>query len=300
MQWPRLITAMVTPFTENGELDEERAESLAHWLIEQGSEGLVVAGTTGESPTLTPDERERLFRAVRRGAPTATVLMGTGTNNTEHAREMSHQAAEWGADGVLLVTPYYNKPPQDGLFHHFVRITRDLPIPAMLYNVPGRTGVNLEARTVRRIIDASPNVIAIKEAGGTIQGFEQLREHCPDLTIYSGDDALFYPSLGLGTYGVVSVAAHVVGPEMARMIGAFVGGQGAEAQRLHLMLAPLFRDLFSWPNPIPVKWLLNHIGVPVGPVRLPLVFPEDQTALNRLADEFESIRASRSSAAFLS
>jgi 4-hydroxy-tetrahydrodipicolinate synthase len=226
--------------------------------------------------------------------------MGTGTNNTEQARTMSHEAARWGADGVLLVTPYYNKPPQEGLFRHFVHITHDLPIPAMLYNVPSRTGVNLEARTVRRIVDASPNVIAVKESGGSLSGFEELLRLCPDISIYSGDDALFYPALTLGAYGVVSVAAHVVGPELQDMIRAYLSGNIAHAQKLHLTLLPLMHDLFAWPNPIPVKWLLHAIGESAGPVRLPLVFPEETAALERLHRTFLSIRHHRSAQAYAS
>lgn len=282
MQWPSIMTAMVTPFTEHHALNEERAEELARWLIAHGTEGIVVAGTTGESPTLSDEERERLYHAVRRGAGSVPIFVGTGSNDTEHARKMSHQAARWGADGVLLVTPYYNKPPQEGLFRHFVRITEDLPIPAMLYNVPSRTGVHLEARTVRRIMQASPNVVAVKEAAGRIEGFEELAQECPDVIIYSGDDALFYPALALGATGVVSVAAHVAGPAMAEMARAFRQGDGERARRLHYMLLPIFRDLFVWPNPIPLKWVMNRLGMAVGPVRLPLAYPEDTTALERL------------------
>ncbi len=288
MQWPCIITAMVTPFTETGTLDETRAEELARWLILNGSEGLVVAGTTGESPTLSLEERERLFYAVKRGAGNAPVLMGAGSNDTYHAKMLSQQAASWGADGVLLVAPYYNKPPQEGLFRHFVHIAQNLPIPVMLYNVPGRTGVNLAASTVAKIVAACPNVFAVKEASGQIGAMEQLLEECPDTLLYSGDDALFFPAMALGARGVVSVASHVVGPEMASMATALRNQDLPYARALHFRLLPIFRDLFSWPNPIPLKWLMNRLGLPAGPLRLPLVYPEDTGSLVRLE---QSIRA---------
>ncbi len=290
MQWPCIITAMVTPFTEDGVLDEARAESLAGWLVANGSEGLVVAGTTGESPTLSRSERERLYYAVRRGAGNAMVLMGTGSNDTHHAVEMSQEAARWGADGVLVVTPYYNKPPQEGLFQHFVKIAENLSAPVMLYNVPGRTGVTLAADTVARIAKACPNVVAVKEATGQIESIERLLEICPGMMVYSGDDALFYPALTLGAHGVVSVAAHVVGPEMAALVQAFRSGDITAARGLHGRLLPIFRDLFSWPNPIPLKWLMNQLNMNVGPVRLPLVYPQDTSTLERLKVNVEDLR----------
>ncbi len=293
MHWPCIITAMVTPFTEQGDLDEQRAEELARWLVHHGSEGLVVAGTTGESPTLSDSERERLYHAVRRGSGSASIFMGTGSNDTRHSALMSRRAEEWGADGVIVVTPYYNKPPQEGLYRHFVHVAESVTIPVMLYNVPGRTGVNLDAETVARIAQSCPNVAAIKEASGHLTTLDTLHQTCPNLYIYAGDDALFYPGLTVGAHGVVSVAAHVVGEEMASLAEGFRNGNLAEALRLHHRLLPIFRDLFTWPNPIPVKWLMNQLGQTVGPVRPPLVYPQDVTRLESLRDRLATIQQLR-------
>lgn len=290
MRFPCIITAMVTPFTEQGLLDEGRAESLARWLIAHGSEGLVVAGTTGESPTLSESEREQLFYAVHRGAGSAPVFVGTGSNDTRHAKLLARQAEDWGADGVLVVTPYYNKPPQEGLFQHFVQIAESISVPIMLYNVPGRTGVNLDPGTVAQIVKACPHVVAVKEASGGVESMEALLEECPDILVYSGDDTLFYPGLTLGAQGVVSVAAHIVGPEMAALAKAFQNGDMAQARSLHFLLRPIFRDLFCWPNPIPVKWLMNQMGMSVGPVRAPLALPKDTTNLERLRRNAQALR----------
>lgn len=290
VQWPHIFTAMATPFDRDGNLDAERAQILARWLVNHGSQGLVLAGTTGESPTLANRERARLWEAVRTAVGAdVPVLMGTGSNDTEHARELSREAAQWGVDGVLLVTPYYNKPPQEGLYRHFLRIADDLPVPVMLYNVPGRTGVHLEADTIRRIVADAPNVAAVKEASGVLGNIERLLECCPETTIYSGDDALFYPGLTMGAHGVVSVAAHVVGTEMLRLWEAFAQGDIETARTWHLRLLPVFRGLFRLPNPIPVKWVLNRMGLEVGPVRLPLVYPDDETELEELYTRVRAI-----------
>ncbi|MCY0898153.1 MAG: 4-hydroxy-tetrahydrodipicolinate synthase [Firmicutes bacterium] len=282
MLWPRIMTAMVTPFTDNQELDERRAENLAAWLVRHGSGGLVIAGTTGESPTLTEYEREILYHAARRGAGDVPIFVGTGSNDTRHAVAMAKAAERWGADGLLVVTPYYNKPSADGLLAHYRAIADSVQLPIMVYNVPGRTGVNMDPRTVQRLNQACPNVQAIKEAGGQLETIERLLEDCPSMFIYSGDDLLFYPSLAVGAYGVVSVASHIVGEEMATMCQAFLEGHIDRARELHRLLRPVFRDLFAWPNPIPLKWIMNALGISVGPLRLPLVFPENTEALDRL------------------
>lgn len=294
MEWPSIMTAMVTPFAEDGSLSETAAAVLAEWLVTQGSEGLVVAGTTGESPTLSDSEREQLFAAVRHGAGSAAVWMGTGSNDTREAVRRARQAETWGADGLLVVTPYYNKPPQEGLFRHFAAIAEAVSVPIMIYNVPQRTGVSIEANTIARLARSFSNIRAVKEASGTIDGIQHVLTACPDLYVYSGDDALFYPALTVGAHGVVSVASHVVGPEMARMLAAYKGGRVAEARAEHFRLLPVMRDLFSWPNPIPVKWALNHLGLPAGPVRLPLVYPEDTVSLGRLMANIQAIRLSAS------
>ena len=286
---PGIITAMVTPFTDRGELDPTGAESLARWLVKHGSDALLVAGTTGEAPTLSNEERERLFYAVRRGAGTAPIYMGTGSNDTRHAVQLSLQAEAWGADGLLVVTPYYNRPTQEGLFRHFTEIAGRLSIPVMLYNVPGRTGCNLEAHTVARIAKECRNVIAVKEAAGRLDSVEALCQECPELRIYTGDDALYYPALTVGACGVVSVASHVVGLEMAALASALARGDVIEARALHFLLEPIFRGLFIWPNPTAIKWLLNHLGIPVGPLRLPLLYPEDTHAMELIRMRVEEI-----------
>lgn len=285
MQWPTIFTAMITPFDEHGEVDEERAGFLSHWLVEHGTGGIILAGTTGESPSLSIGERHRLFRAVRAAVGDAVpVWMGTGSNDTRHSMEMSRQAEKWGVDGILLVCPYYNKPPQEGLFRHFEAIAASVSVPVMLYNVPSRTGVNLEPETAVRVMAACPNVLAVKEAGGSLEQLETLVRLCPpDVRVYAGDDAYFYAALARGGQGVVSVAAHLAGPQMAAMEGAFRNGDIEQAEAIHHRLTPLFRELFRLSNPIPLKWALNHLGFRVGPVRLPLVIPEDTTVFAELA-----------------
>lgn len=299
MSWPGIITAMVSPFTDQGELDDAAAERLAHWLVEHGSQGLVVAGTTGESPTLSEEERERLFYAVRRGAGRVPVYMGTGSNDTRHAVQLSQQAEAWGAQGLLVVTPYYNRPSQEGLFRHFAKVAENVSIPVIMYNVPSRTGCTLEATTVARIAKECSNVVAVKEATGRLESIEALRQECPDIFLYTGDDALFYPALTLGAHGVISVASHVVGVEMAALAAAMARGDVLEARALHFLLEPIFRGLFMWPNPTALKWLLNRLGISVGPLRLPLIYPEDTQAMEPIRRRVEEIwqRRATSSAA---
>ncbi|MCL4494689.1 MAG: 4-hydroxy-tetrahydrodipicolinate synthase [Firmicutes bacterium] len=285
MQLPRIFTAMVTPFNESGEMDYDQAGRLAEWLMAHGSEGLILSGTTGESPALTDSERMRLLRAVReRLGPDVPLWMGTGTNNTVHSRELSWEAADNGADGVLLVCPYYNKPPQEGLIRHFTQIATGLPIPVMLYNIPSRTGVNLLPASVRTITQECDNVVAIKEAGGSLPQLQELIGVLPPrVRVYSGDDAMYFTALTLGAYGVVSVAAHLVGNELGTMTQSVLEGNLERARRIHATLTPLFQELFRYTNPISVKWALNYLGIPVGDVRLPLVTPHHEQA-------FESLR----------
>ncbi|PSR21740.1 MAG: 4-hydroxy-tetrahydrodipicolinate synthase [Sulfobacillus acidophilus] len=282
MHWPVILTAMITPFASDGSLSEERAQELAGWLVANGSDGLVVAGTTGESPTLSQEERMRLLKAARAGAGSAPVWMGCGTNSTTDTIANARDAEKWGADGILLVTPYYNRPPQEGLYQHFVQVANAVSCPVMIYNVPGRTGVSLAPETMARIIAECRNVQAVKESSGTLEAIWAMRENCPGLKVYAGDDALFYPSLAIGAQGIVSVAAHLVGPLMVRLAEAYQRGRVDEARALHQSLLPLVRELFSWPNPIPVKWAVNRLGFAAGPLRLPLVYPTDPNAFDRL------------------
>jgi 4-hydroxy-tetrahydrodipicolinate synthase len=264
---------MVTPFSADGSVDLELTARLADHLVSQGSDGLVVCGTTGESPTLSWDEQHDLFAAVKGAVgDRAKVLAGSGSNCTAEAVEATRQAAALGADGALVVVPYYNKPPQDGLEAHFRAVAAAAPLlPLMLYNIPGRTGTSLEPATVARLLDC-PNVVSFKAASGTTEEVSALRVLCGDrLAIYSGDDALTLPMLAVGAVGVVSVASHLAGPEIRAMIRAFLAGDLAEALALHEQLLPLCKALFCTTNPIPVKAALELCGWPVGAPRLPLL-----------------------------
>ncbi len=269
----RLLTAMVTPFDESGYVDLALAGRLARHLVDQGSDGIVVCGTTGESPTLTWDEQHQLLEAVRKAVGSGVkVLAGTGSNSTAEAVEATVAAEAAGADGALVVVPYYNKPPQDGLECHFRSIAAATPnLPLMLYNIPGRTGCSLAPSTVANLMECS-NVVSFKAASGSTDEVSQLRLQCgPKLAVYSGDDALLLPMLSVGAVGVVSVASHIVGTRLKAMIEAYLSGQGALALAYHEQLQPLFKALFATTNPIPVKAALELTGWPVGPPRSPLI-----------------------------
>ncbi len=281
----RLLTAMVTPFDCDGQLDLALAGRLARYLIDEESDGLVVCGTTGESPTLSWAEQHQLINAVRQAVgPGVNVLAGTGSNSTEEAVEATIKAEEAGADGALVVVPYYNKPPQEGLEAHFRAIATATPeLPLMLYNIPGRTGCSLSPITVARLMDCK-NVLSFKAASGTTQEVTQLRLQCgPRLAVYSGDDALLLPMLSVGAVGVVSVASHVVGRRLNAMIKAYLSGQSALALGYHEQLQPLFKALFSTTNPIPIKAALELSGWPVGPPRSPLL-PLNADMKEKLSD----------------
>ncbi len=263
---------MVTPFAADGSVSYATAEALAAHLADHGSDSIVVCGTTGESPTLTWDEEFQLFQAVQRAvAGRAKVIAGTGSNSTREAISATQKAAKLGLDGTLQVVPYYNKPPQEGLYQHFAAIAQASPdLPVMLYNVPGRTGCNLLAETVARLAEI-PNIVAIKEASGSLDHVSQIRAATPPtFDIYSGDDSLTLPTLAVGGCGVVSVASHLVGDRLQAMIQGFEAGRVAEATQVHIELFPLFKALFLMANPIPVKSALALQGWDVGTVRLPL------------------------------
>lgn len=268
----RVVTAMVTPFTAEGQVDYAVAEQLVNYLVTHGSDGLVVCGTTGESPVLTWREEYQLFQVVRNAAAgRAKVLAGTGSNSTQEAIEATCKAAELGLDGALLVVPYYNKPPQEGLYEHFKAIATAAPhFPLMLYNIPGRTGQNLLPTTVARLAQLA-NVVAIKEASGSLDQVSQVRLLTPpEFQIYSGDDSLTLPMLAVGSTGVVSVASHLVGDLLQQMIQAFFAGKPQAATEIHLKLLPLFKNLFATTNPIPIKAALRLQGWAVGHTKLPL------------------------------
>jgi 4-hydroxy-tetrahydrodipicolinate synthase len=273
----KVLTAMVTPFSQDGEVDYGVAEALANHLVSHGSDGLVICGTTGESPTLTWEEEYQLFKCVQQAvAGRAQVLAGTGSNSTEEAISATRKAYQLRLDGTLQVVPYYNRPPQEGLFQHFKQIAQAVPdLPLMLYNIPGRTGCNLEVETIVRLADIS-NIVAIKEASGSLDQASQIRSQtAPEFGIYSGDDSLTLPMLSIGGSGVVSVASHLVGDQIQAMVKAYETGQPHLATEIHLKLLPLFKALFLTTNPIPVKLALALQGWAVGTVRLPLCYPDD-------------------------
>ncbi|HEY9814286.1 MAG TPA: 4-hydroxy-tetrahydrodipicolinate synthase [Candidatus Obscuribacterales bacterium] len=277
IEFGRVLTAMVTPFQSDGSVDYAVAEALAVHLADHGSDTLVVCGTTGESPTLTWDEEFQLFQVIQRAvAGKAKVIAGTGSNSTKEAISATCQAAKLGLDGSLQVVPYYNKPPQEGLYQHFQAIAQAAPeMSMMLYNIPGRTGQNLLPETVARLAEI-PNIVAIKEASGSLDQVSQVRRLTPpEFKIYSGDDSLTLPLLSVGGAGVVSVASHLVGDRLQAMIQHFEQGQIQSAIQLHLDLFPLFKALFLATNPIPVKAALTLQGWQVGTSRLPLIEPSE-------------------------
>ena len=268
----RVVTAMVTPFDETGKVNYAIAEKLADYLVENGSDALVVCGTTGESPTLSWDEEYQLFQVVKNAVGNrAKILAGTGSNSTTEAIAATTEAAKLGLDGSLQVVPYYNKPPQEGLYAHFQAIAQACPdLPVMLYSIPGRTGQNLLPETVAKLAKID-NIVAIKEASGSIDQSCQIR--CltdSNFAIYAGDDLLTLPMLTIGGAGIVSVASHLVGEQIQQIVQSFLSGEVATAIDIHLKLFPLFKVLFCTTNPIPIKAALKLQGWEVGGLRLPL------------------------------
>ena len=288
----RLITAVITPFHADGSINFDAFGRLVDGLVAAGNDAFVVTGTTGESPVLTDEERTGLYREALRAADgRARILAGTGGYNTAESVERSRAAAELGVDGLLQVSPYYNKPPQDGLYEHFKTIAAATPLPNILYNVPSRTSCNIAPGTVARLSEIE-NIIGIKEASGDFdQIAEIVRTTADDFEVYSGNDSDTYLLMALGGVGVVSVASHVVSGEIGQMIDAFVEGDLESARRLHLRLLPISRALFpaGWPNPVAVKAALNHAGFDAGEPRLPLVKlpPDMQTDLAAVLELYE-------------
>lgn len=288
----RLLTAMVTPFNEKGEVCLKRTETLVNHLIDNGTEGLVVGGTTGESPTVTNKEKLTLFKQVKKIAGNrATVIAGTGSNGTRATVEFSKEAEAAGVDGLMLVVPYYNKPNQAGLYQHFEQVANSVKLPIMLYNVPGRSVANIAPETVYRLSEID-NIIAIKEASGNLDQMAEIIASTPnDFQLYSGDDGLTLPILSIGGYGIVSVASHIIGKPMAKMISEFLDGHNKEAAERHLTMLPLMRGMFAAPSPAPVKTLLNQLGIDVGGLRLPMVplSENELVALNQLYEGYLNV-----------
>ncbi|MGM9928806.1 MAG: 4-hydroxy-tetrahydrodipicolinate synthase [Bacillus sp. (in: firmicutes)] len=267
-----IVTAMVTPFDHKGNIDFSKTTQLVNYLIENGSDALVVAGTTGESPTLTTEEKLALFQHVVKVVDgRAKIIAGTGSNNTHASIELTKKAEQVGVDGVLLVSPYYNKPSQQGLYEHFKAIAECTSLPVMLYNIPGRTAVTIEIDTIVRL-SKIPNIVAVKESTGNIVSATEIISQTDDsFMLYSGDDYMTLPFLSVGAKGVVSVASHIIGNEMQEMIAAFRAGESEKAAQMHQRLMPIMNGMFIAPNPTPVKTALQMRGIDVGSVRLPLV-----------------------------
>lgn len=274
----RLLTAIVTPFDARGEVDYKQAKKLALSLLDSGSEGVVVSGTTGESPTLSQEEKLRLFAEVKSAiADRGAVVAGTGNNDTRESQELTKEAEKIGVDACLLVVPYYNRPTQQGLWEHFKAIAQSTTLPCIIYNVPSRTVTNLAADTIIKLSQID-NIVGVKEASSNFgQIAEILQGTREDFLVYSGNDSDTFPILALGGYGVISVASHLVGIQIKDMMEKFLNGKPQEAARIHRYLLPLVNALFIVSNPVPVKWALNYVGFPVGKPRLPLVEPDEKS-----------------------
>jgi 4-hydroxy-tetrahydrodipicolinate synthase len=263
---------MVTPFNNDFTINYSEAQRLAQYLLENGSDGIVISGTTGESPTLSKEEKVSLFKAVKEAVgKDGKVIAGTGSYSTEDTLKLTREAEKIGVDAVLVVVPYYNKPPQRGLFDHFKKVADNTSLPIILYNVPSRTAVNLDAETTVSLSQID-NIVGIKEASGNLAQAAHIISHAKKgFSVYSGDDSFTFPLLSLGGQGVISVASHLVGKEMKKMIEKVKNGELEEGRKIHLRLLPLFKKLFLTTNPIMVKKAMQLIGFNVGAPRLPLV-----------------------------
>lgn len=272
MHFGNISTAMVTPFDSKGNVDFNKTTKLINYLIENGSDSLVVAGTTGESPTLSTEEKVALFRHVVKVVDKRVpVIAGTGSNNTKQSIDLTKKAEQAGVDAIMIVAPYYNKPSQEGIIAHYKAIAEATSLPILAYNVPGRTVVSIAAETVVEL-SKIPNVVAIKDAGGNIGDMSRIIEETPeDFLLYSGDDGIALPVLAIGGAGVISVASHVIGNEMQQMVTFYKEGRVQEAASLHRRLLPVMDELFAAPSPAPVKTALQLNGLDVGGVRLPLL-----------------------------
>lgn len=292
----RVLTAMVTPFDNNLQVDYPAAAVLTRYLAANGTESIVVAGTTGETPNLTKEEKYNLFQTVKEAAGVSCkVIAGVGTNSTKDSVELTKKISELNLDGIMAVVPYYNKPSQAGLVEHFKEIARNTELPVMLYNIPGRTGINMLPQTVEQLARIS-NIVCIKEAAGSMDQVSELRSILPSsFAIYAGDDSLTLPMLSLGSAGIVSVASHLIGNHIKKMVTAFKQGDTSTALKWHSLLFPIFKGMFITTNPVPVKYLLNQVGINVGGYRLPLTDPSSserqvlQELLKKIKDLPEDI-----------
>jgi 4-hydroxy-tetrahydrodipicolinate synthase len=266
----RLLTAMLTPFSADGSVDYETAEKLAVLLTTDGSDGVVVSGTTGEAPTLSDDEKIELVKAIKKAIPGKTVVAGTGTNDTHHSVKLSERAMKAGADALLAVVPYYNKPPQEGMYQHFKAIAE--VGPTIMYNIQGRTSINMAAATTLRCAEL-PGIIGVKEASGDLDQVGLVCAGKPaGFHVWSGDDSWTLPVLAVGGHGVICVVSHIAGRSMKKLIDAYSKGDNESARKIHSGLLPVIKALMTTAaNPVPIKSVLNSMGFPAGPFRLPLV-----------------------------
>ncbi len=285
MKFGKVLTAMVTPLDNSGNVDFDQTTKLIEYLLENGSEGLVIAGTTGESPTLTAEEKVSLFKhVVEKVNKRVPVIAGAGSNNTASAVMLTKEAEAVGVDAIMLVTPYYNKPNQQGLYEHFAAIAKETELPVMMYNIPGRSVIKMSADTIIRLSEIE-NIVSVKEASGDLDLTSNVIEGTPDnFSVYCGEDAITLPMLAIGADGVVSVASHVIGNEMQSMVTAYQSGDVENAASLHRKLLPIMNGLFAAPSPTPVKAALKMKGIDVGGVRLPLVplTEEEENTLKKL------------------
>jgi 4-hydroxy-tetrahydrodipicolinate synthase len=282
----RLLTAMVTPFDDRGEVDYAQARRLARALLDSGSDGVVVSGTTGEAPTLTHEEKLRLFAEVKDAVDSrGVVIAGTGTYSTAESIELSKEAAQRGVDGLLLTVPYYNRPTQEGLFRHFEAIARSTSLPCIMYNIPGRTGTNMTAETTLRL-SRVPNIVGVKEASGNLDQIARIVDGAGDgFRVWSGNDGDTLLIMAVGGYGVICVLSHLTGLQMKQLIESYMAGRVDEAAKLHRRLLTLNNALMTLAsNPIPIKYALNQIGFRAGPLRLPLVEPDEATGEKIMAE----------------
>jgi 4-hydroxy-tetrahydrodipicolinate synthase len=286
-----VITAMVTPFKDDLSLDLDRAQEVAAWLLDRGSDALVVAGTTGESPTLSDREKVDLWRATVQAAEgKGRVIAGTGTYDTAHSVHLTEEAEKAGCDGALVVSPYYNKPPQEGLVRHFTSVAGATGLPVILYNIPGRTAVRIAHQTLLRLAEVD-NIIGVKDATGDLAGTTELIAEAPaDFEVISGEDLLTFHLVCLGGTGVISVTSHVAGERMRQMIDMVESGDVAGARKIHHELIPLYKGLFITTSPIPVKAAMALAGQPVGPPRLPLI-PATEDEIARIKKAMEDAGA---------
>ena len=278
-QFGRLLTAMVTPFDDKGEVDYSQARKLARALIHSGSDGVLLAGSTGEAPTLSVDEKLRLFAEVKEElAGEAPVIAGTGNYSTRESIEITREAEKVGVDASLLVVPYYNRPTQEGMYRHFRAVAESCHLPCIMYNVPSRTSSNLAAETVVRLSEVD-NIIGVKEASANFRQISEIISGVPsDFLVYSGNDGDTFHVMALGGYGVVGVITHLVGLQTKDMMSKILAGRTGEAAAIHKHLLPLVDAMFLVGNPMPLKFAMNHLGFRVGPPRLPLCEPDEKTA----------------------